>query len=254
MLKLGERHVRRQKHWHNYVKSFGFTDADISELMRMALDPDLNTADTNSSEVWAPVHAWRSLGQLRATDAIDPLLDNLEEMQDDDYFREDLKAVLALIGPEAIPSIAKFIKDPDHTLYPKWSCIDALVEFWKTYPEARADCVAITVEQLQQFHRNSDTINAVLINNLIDMNAVETADLMKQAYASKRVDLGVLGDWIDAQRHLGLISAAEAREQRLYVDAEHLSQKAAKPITAEPKGFGNSGSAKKSSSKKKKKS
>ncbi|MEO1144224.1 MAG: hypothetical protein AAFY26_01290 [Cyanobacteria bacterium J06638_22] len=66
--------------------------------------------------------------------------------------------------------------------------------------------------------------------------------------------LSILGDWIDVQRYLGLISAAEAREQRFYVDAEHLSQKSAKPITAEPKGFGKGGSTKKSSSKKKKKS
>jgi hypothetical protein len=254
LLKLGEKHIRRQKHWQNYVKSFGFTDADIPELIRMALDPDLNTADTDSSEVWAPVHAWRSLGQLHATAAIDPLLDNLEAMKDDDYFREDLKEVLALIGPEVIPRIATFIKNPDHTLYPKWSCLDALVKLWNAFPEARADCLSVTVEQLQQFHKNNDTLNAVLINNLIDMNAVETVDLIKQAYASKRVDLSVLGDWIDAQRHLGLISATEAREQRFYVDAEHLPQKVAKPITAEPKGFGKSASTKKSSNKKKKKS
>ncbi|MBE9099567.1 hypothetical protein [Vacuolonema iberomarrocanum] len=83
---------------------------------------------------------------------------------------------------------------------------------------------------------------------------METADLIKQAYVAKRVDLSILGDWIDAQLHLKLISSKEAIAQRTYVDAEHLSQRAAKPIAAEPRGFGAGTSAKKSSAKKKKKS
>jgi HEAT repeat protein len=34
-------------------------------------------ADQNSMEVWAPVHAWRALGQLRAEEAIKPLREYL---------------------------------------------------------------------------------------------------------------------------------------------------------------------------------
>ena len=52
----------------------GLGEADIAELIRMATDERLNNADGNSPEVWAPVHAWRTLAQLRAVVAVEPLL------------------------------------------------------------------------------------------------------------------------------------------------------------------------------------
>jgi hypothetical protein len=46
----------------------------VPELIRMALDEDLHWADTESAEVWAPLHAWRTLAQLRAEAAVEPLI------------------------------------------------------------------------------------------------------------------------------------------------------------------------------------
>jgi hypothetical protein len=43
----------------NYVEELGFSADHIPDLIRMATDKELNSADTESLEVWAPVHAVR---------------------------------------------------------------------------------------------------------------------------------------------------------------------------------------------------
>ncbi len=52
-------------------------------------------------EVWAPIHAWRTLGQLHAAAAIAPLLGLLHYIDDDDddWAAEDLPRALGLIRP-----------------------------------------------------------------------------------------------------------------------------------------------------------
>ena len=47
-------------------------------MHRLASDPVLDGAGSDSTEVWAPVHARRVLGQLRAEESVLPLLAVLE--------------------------------------------------------------------------------------------------------------------------------------------------------------------------------
>ena len=58
--------------WPDYMK-LGLTKEHIPDLIRMAIDNDLHHAEEESAEVWAPVHAWRTLGQLGAKEAAQPL-------------------------------------------------------------------------------------------------------------------------------------------------------------------------------------
>ena len=54
--------------WPNYLK-LGFTQHHINDLIIMALDDKLHYGDPDSLEIWAPIHAWRTLGQLKAISA-----------------------------------------------------------------------------------------------------------------------------------------------------------------------------------------
>src|SRR3954452_6496585 len=96
--------------WPDYVNELGLTQDHVPELIRLASDEMLNTADSESLAVWAPTHAWRALGQLRAPEAVAPLLDLLK-VKDDDWLAAELPAVLGLIGPGAIPWLAEFLAD-----------------------------------------------------------------------------------------------------------------------------------------------
>jgi len=52
---------------------WGFTAQDIPALLGLARDPELQVASSESTAVWAPIHAIRALGWLRAEAAIAPL-------------------------------------------------------------------------------------------------------------------------------------------------------------------------------------
>ncbi len=52
--------------WPDYL-ALGFTQEHVSELIRMATNLALHGNDDDEGCVWwAPIHAWRTLGQLRA--------------------------------------------------------------------------------------------------------------------------------------------------------------------------------------------
>lgn len=245
LLQIGEKHIRSPEEWPDYAKLYGLTAQHIPDLLQMATDQDLNWAPTDSPEVWAPLHAWRALGQLKAEAAIEPLLSVFHMMEDSDWFSEDMPNVFALIGPAAIPPVHAFLADSENAFYCRWTAASILVKLGQTHPQVRADCVAILEQQLGQFSKNSPMFNGVLIASLMDLEAQESAPLMERAFVAKRVDSSIAGDWIDVQYGLGLISRAEINDLRHHVDAEKLRSKASKVGAKPTKGFGTSPSTKK---------
>jgi hypothetical protein len=78
-------------------------------------------------------------------------------------------------------------------------------ECQKQHPETRSECIAVLMAQLQRFAKNDPDLNAYLVMFLaVDLKAVEAAPLIEQAYAVGRVNEDFIGDWEDAQVHLGL--------------------------------------------------
>lgn len=183
------------------------TEADVPELIRMATDESLNTADSNSLLVWAPVHAWRALGRLRATSAIGPLLGLLHRIDDDndDWVGEDLPFVMGLIGPAAIPALSVYLQDGSHGLWARIAASESLARIGEQHPEGRDACVAALTRQLEDFAGNGEDLNAFLVLALTDLTALESAPVMERAFAADAVDLSIQGDWEDVQIELGLL-------------------------------------------------
>jgi hypothetical protein len=91
--------------WLDYVSDLGLTPEHVPDLIRLACDATLHTAEAEDPAVWAPTHAWRALGQLRAVEAVAPLLELLRGHADDDWVDIELPYVFGLIGPGAIPHV-----------------------------------------------------------------------------------------------------------------------------------------------------
>ena len=105
LLALGRPEPRsaRQRRWRDY-HTLGLTEDHVAELIQMATDEALNHSDA----VWAPLHAWRAIGQIRATEAIEPLLRLTETYIDDDRLAYELPIVFAMIGAETLPHLQAF--------------------------------------------------------------------------------------------------------------------------------------------------
>ncbi len=172
----------------------------------MAVDEELNWAMSDSLEVWAPVHAWRTLGQLRAEAAIEPLTSLFHLLDEIDWGAgEELPIVMEMIGPSAIPHLDAYLGNPEYGLFPRVSAAHSIEKIGNRYVESKQRCIEVLTRHLANFKQHPHTLNACLISFLIDLNAEESAPLMEQAFAAWKVDLSVAGDWEDVQIELGLL-------------------------------------------------
>jgi hypothetical protein len=207
LLTLGDPHQEdpMASEWCDYL-ALGLAPEHVPELVRMALDEDLHRADPESAEVWAPLHAWRALGQLRAESAVEPLLQLLDRIDDDDddWVQDDLPRVFGMIGPAAIPGLRDFLADAEHGVWARIAVSDGLVKMTQRFPETREQAVAIITGQLRRFAEQEYVVNAFLVNALCDLKAVESAAVIEQAFDADMVELSVLSlpDTFCQARHL----------------------------------------------------
>lgn len=194
----------RYPFWPNYQARYGIGPEHIADLIRMVTDETLAWAGQDTSEVWAALHAYRALGQLRATEAIDPLISLFDPLEDDDWFNEEIPDVFGLIGPAAIPALAAFLADPAHELYSRTTASNALERIGRLHPEARDAAVAALTHQLEQFAENDESLTAFIITDLIDLHATESLPVVERAFAADRVDLSIMGDWEEAEIAFGV--------------------------------------------------
>jgi hypothetical protein len=255
LLTIGEVALAKSQRWPNYPEKYGLTEADIPELIRMATDTELNYAPQDSQKVWAPLHAWRSLGQLRAAEAVKPLLTLLDE-DDDDYAREELPSVFGLIGSPAVEPVAEFLRDRNHTMYGRAAAAAALAQIGQQDEAAYHRCVSALSEQLKHYVRQDNGFNSFLVAELVNLGAVEAAPVIEAAFRANRVDPMVMGDWEDVQAALGLIPYSELQQRRYEAARRPLvdfSTAASGKQSSSSGGFGSSSSGKKSKKKRKKK-
>lgn len=213
LLTYGEAEPVDSKEWPNYLEP-GFGPEHIPDLIRLATNTELRNIDDedDSPEYWAPVHAWRTLGQLHAEAAIEPLLSLFHELRDDEWAAEELPEVYGMIGPAAIPAVAAYIADPAHQGWPSINAMGCLEHILDRYPDTKAECIAILTRQLEAFAENDEEFNAFLIVHLTHWKAQEALPLIQQAFEEDRVDQFVI-DWNYVQEQFGLKEREDPNER-----------------------------------------
>ena len=204
---------------------FGFGPEQIPELVRMATDMELNTADSDSAEVWAPLHAWRALAELNPVAAIDAILQILKAVIDEtdsDQPGFDLVRLCEQTGAAALPSLERFLSDGTMAHARNYAS-DAIGRIGRQHPDQRDICVGILVRQLEVFHEQDEGVNGFLICSLLDLHAVEAEPLMQQAIAAGKVDEFLCGNWQEIKIALGLMERPERPyAQALVSDADKI--------------------------------
>lgn len=204
LLTLGEAAARTHA-WPDYA-ALGIGARQVGELVRVVADAPRLWSESDGPEVWAPIHAWRALGQLRAERAIEPLVELLPELVDIDWGMNELPIVFGMLGGAAIPALTRSLMDDSLELWARAAAADSLREIAKAHPESHQDVVAGLLHQLEKWYRTDEVLNALLIGNLVDLQVKQAAPLIEQAFAEDRVDASVVGDWEDIQVELGLLA------------------------------------------------
>ena len=203
------------RQWFDY-RDLGLTEESIPELIRMATDLDLHNAPQDSPEVWAPFHAWRALAQLQALQAADPLVHLFAQLEHDDWIPEELPVVFSMIGPEALPTLERFLADNDVKESCRLSVPPCVVRMAEDHPDARETCLEVLVRQLQKFETNGPVLNGFIIASLLDLGAASAIGLIREAFAKDQVDLSIVGDVEDAEMALGLRTSRSTPPPRLH--------------------------------------
>ena len=207
LISLGEKAARSTK-WSEYAE-LGITSDHIPELIRVIEQIDLFWGDEADDEKYdfAPIHAWRALGQLQAEEAIQPLIELVvwNEEGDADWIMEEIPEVMAKIGPVTIPILQAALLDK---LGLEWTAVTlghCLSDVGQAYPEHRLACIAALESGLEKYADNDENVNAFLISYLSELKAVESLPLIEEAFKAEAVDFSVAGDFEEIQIELGVL-------------------------------------------------
>lgn len=228
LLPLGVPGTFEPEKWLNY-QDLGLNAEHILELIRLATDEHLHRIDDDYPEAYAPYHAWRALGQLRAEAAIEPLLP-LFELEDagTEWVIEELPVVYGMIGLPALPALSAFIADSSHKEDSRSYAALAVEHVGKVSPEARSASIEILSKQLESFQKEEYTLNAALIEALAKLDAKEAAPLMERAFVANAVDTFMTGDWEGVQEEMGLFSPEQLEELHQRREADMLQREKAR--------------------------
>jgi hypothetical protein len=183
---------------------FGFGPQDVAELIAMATDMGLNTADGDAPQVWAPLHAWRALSAIDGLAALDAMLAIHKAVNEETYSDqpgEDLLDLAGRLGAAAVPSLERYLADKtmgDSRNY----MASALSKVGRNHPDERGRCVSILTASLERCTENDEALNGFLVAALLDLKAVEAQPVIDRAFAANSVDEFIAGDWKAVHREL----------------------------------------------------
>lgn len=185
------------------ITNLGLTQAHVPDLVRMVRDRSLNTAMSDTTEVWAPAHALRALELLDITGVIPDLIPifNL----DDDWMPPYLVQMLGQAGAPALEPLEQYAREQTHWVYGRAEATSAIKEIGLQHPELRARSIQILSDLLARANDDDPDFNGFVVGDLVDLNATEALPVIRQAFALQCVDEMVAGDWTEVLRELGMV-------------------------------------------------
>jgi hypothetical protein len=179
---------------------------DLLAIARQWAEPFDWPEDENDVSGYAPVHAWRALAQLGATEAVGLLLEMMDPLDaaGDDWYLEEFPHAFAWIGPASMAPLCDYLADERHGVYPRVCAAGGLRELAKRHGQFRADVVKALCDALSRFEQADETFNALIISDLLDLKATGAAELIERAHAADRVDIMVRGNWETVRKALGV--------------------------------------------------
>lgn len=204
-LGLNMRAPQSRDHWLGY-RGLGLSAADVPELLRMAQDRALHESIDQDHEVWAPLHAWRALGQLKATAAIQPLLSLAAYLDDrhDEWYLTELPQVFACIGLATLEPLGDTLADTTRPPFVRVLAADSLRVLVTAHPNCREHVVELLTRQAWRYQDTDPTVTTYVVLHLVELDVKDAAEVIERAYAAEKVDERAIGTWGDIRDELGV--------------------------------------------------
>ncbi len=192
----------------NYAE-FEIGRAHIPDLIRMATDRRLYDPERALAYHWAPMHAWRRLGQLGAKEAAEPLTKLFNFI--DPLIVQEMPTVYAMLGPETIGTLAAVLSDDRDTPIARTTALACLRNIAEEYPEVYDLCVGIVTAQLEQGQSNGPWLNSFLVRTLANLQAESAVTSIIRAYDECEIWENVAGTLKDNLVAMGVVMSDELR-------------------------------------------
>jgi hypothetical protein len=176
--------------WPNYIEELSLTKDDVSELIRIIKSSNLkNISPLSLIEEFAPMHAWRALGQLKVLDTIRILLEILTEEKNEEafWFQAELPKIIGYFGIGAISIIVEFLSQTSDWVN-KSIVLEGLKNIALNNIESRDTVINIFIKILKEYQTNDTAYNACLVKELIKLNANETLELVQEILNNDKID------------------------------------------------------------------
>lgn len=181
--------------------SLPFDDSHVPELIRMARDHALYQGDQDNPATWAPTWALLALGKLDVRAHIAELIPLFDI--DDEWVSEELPPIIGRAGEAALGPLTTYLQDRSRWLFGRASAANALTEVARNTPELRDSAIQALTQILNQAEFESPALNALVIVNLIALQAVEALPVIRRAFELDTVEEFTVGDWIDVLKAMG---------------------------------------------------
>lgn len=166
----------------------------IPDLERMVLDGGLLSGWPAEPPSWAPLHALRLLGHLRAHQSAGRLLALMD--WENDWLSDLLPSVWAKMGPRAAEPLWAYIRDRRHNPEQRGNVMIGLQRLAEKHRPYRREVVNGLSQLLDEAPDEDGTANAYTAHVLSELRDVEALPALRRAYDEDRINLEIM-TWDD---------------------------------------------------------
>jgi len=209
--------------WPDYPDRYGLDESHIPVLVQLLSNADLPDATVTAGKDWAPLHAWRALGQLRAEDAVPVIFRQIETYADNGWAIDEIPSVLALIGEPAIAPANAVLVSSRFSEGARIIAMEGLVQIANLDPLYKEPIYLLLSRYAQQPDLAVSALNALLVNKLVGLDSEKFRNEVHQLLCSEAVDF----ELIDRNVLAAILSDVESEplltgdEELLYPEGEN---------------------------------
>jgi hypothetical protein len=216
-----------QRYQIESLKKANMQQKDITLIIGVS---DTLLDSENNSEISAAIHSWYALAQMGRTEAIPWILNLVDNYDFDSLYDNDFPAIFKLIGHNAIWVLKEYIHNDINLIDSRSYAIEGLSSLGKSNESYIDECVAILTDFISK--PSDSELIGIAISNLIDFQAIESIDVIENAFKDNYVDINICVDLEDVEIAFGL--RAKRSTPRPRYNSEFFSQPQVRTAPKDP--------------------